>query len=529
MCSGSRPSDLMAPVVTRARRVAGACADRIRRFPRRVPLRVKLVLGTLTLVAVALLITGITAVAALRGYLIDRLDGQLMATAGSVADRIDRGAGLLRPPNPADNRIESPNAFVVQVFSGGGELVAEQVSPVDSHSTPALPALSGGQVLDRIGKPFTVGPAAGSARWRAIAVPLRGGTGSVTVALSLTDVDSTLARLALIELVVGAVALVLLGLLGYALVRRSLRPLREMEQTAAAIAGGELSRRVPEGDPRTEVGRLARVLNAMLAQIELAFAARSAAAADARQSEERMRQFVADASHELRTPLTSIRGFAELYRQGATTGPDDVALAMRRIEGEGTRMGMLVDDLLLLARLDQHRRLDQQLVDLVAVAADAVHDAGAVAPDRTVELVVTGTEDAAPIVRGDEARLRQVLANLTSNALTHTPPGTAIRVRVGTALVDGRRWGAWEVQDEGPGIAVPEANRVFERFYRGDASRTRSRGGTGLGLSIAAAIVAAHDGCLDLVPSTGAGARFRVLLPLAEAPGKPADNAGCAG
>ncbi|MGH3096104.1 MAG: HAMP domain-containing sensor histidine kinase, partial [Streptosporangiales bacterium] len=306
---------------------------------------------------------------------------------------------------------------------------------------------------------------------------------------------------------------------GYLLVRGSLRPLVAVEETAAAIAAGELSRRVPPQDERTEVGRLSGALNGMLTQIEDAFQARSASEAAARESEARMRRFIGDASHELRTPLTSIRGFSELYRQGAAGDPGSVARLMQRIEDESTRMGALVDDLLLLARLDQERPMEREPVDLAALARDAVHDTAAVAPDRAVTLDVS--TERAHTVLGDEARLRQVLANLLGNALTHTPDGTAIEV-VATANAAARVV-AIEVTDYGPGMEPYEANRVFERFYRADPSRSRAAGGTGLGLSIVAAIVAGHGGRVSVRSAPGTGTTFRVELPQATVL-RPADG-----
>jgi two-component system OmpR family sensor kinase len=249
----------------------------------------------------------------------------------------------------------------------------------------------------------------------------------------------------------------------------------------------------------------------MLAQIEAAFRSQQASESAARASEDRMRRFVADASHELRTPLTSIRGFAELYRQGAVPEPDDVARVMRRVEDEAARMGLLVDDLLLLARLDQQRPLERLPVDLLAIAADVVHDASALAPDRTVQLRVADRGDP-PVVLGDEARLRQVVGNLVSNAVAHTPAGTDVTVSLTT---DGHRSVAvLEVSDSGPGLAPADAARVFERFYRADPSRTRSGGGTGLGLSIVAALVAAHGGQVAVDTKVGRGSTFTVTLPL---------------
>ncbi|HEY4725343.1 MAG TPA: ATP-binding protein, partial [Actinomycetota bacterium] len=252
---------------------------------------------------------------------------------------------------------------------------------------------------------------------------------------------------------------------------------------------------------------------------ESAFGARAASEASARRSEDRMRRFVADASHELRTPLTTIRGFAELYRQGAARDPAELDRLMRRIEDQAARMGLLVEDLLLLARLDTERPLDRQPVDLLALAAEAVNDARAVAPDRRIELVLGGDDGAdqaaALVVLGDEQRLRQVLANLVNNALTHTPAGSPIEVRVGTSTLDGRPGVAVEVVDHGPGLAPEQAERVFERFYRADPARSPADGGSGLGLSIVAALVAVHGGTVAVDSVPGRGARFRVVLPLA--------------
>jgi two-component system OmpR family sensor kinase len=349
--------------------------------------------------------------------------------------------------------------------------------------------------------------------------PRRDGSGgSVVVAASLDGIDATIRQLRLIDLGVSLIVLAALAGVGAAIVRASLRPLVEIEQTARAIAAGDLTRRVPERDPGTEVGRLGRALNTMLAQIESAFGARAASEASARRSEDRMRRFVADASHELRTPLTTIRGFAELYRQGASRDPAELDRLMRRIEDQAARMGLLVEDLLLLARLDQQRPLDQRPVDLLALAADAVHDAHAVAPDRRIELLLGGDgggPGAALVVLGDDQRLRQVLANLVDNALRHTPAGSPVEVRVGTAGLDGRPAAAVEVVDHGPGLTAEQAERVFERFYRADPTRSQAAGGTGLGLSIVAALVAVHGGTVQVDSVPGRGARFRVVLPLA--------------
>ena len=334
-----------------------------------------------------------------------------------------------------------------------------------------------------------------------------------------------------------------------ALVRANLRPLVDIEETAGEIADGHLNRRVPERDPRTEIGSLGRSLNIMLSQIETAFHAREESEAAAHHSEERMRRFVADAGHELRTPLTAIRGFAEYYRQrgglvphwdrrapaptaagagGAVSPgpgrgmdgltPEDLDRLMQRVEKEAARMGLLVEDLLLLARLDQQRPLARQPVDLLSLAGDAVHDARLLAPARTVDLSVQ--PGAAFLVIGDEPRLRQVIGNLMSNALTHTPDGTPIEVSIGSGTLDPRLPDSppavtLDVTDHGPGMTSEQAHRVFERFYRTDQARTRATGGSGLGLAIVNALVSAHGGVASVRTAPGKGATFRIALPLA--------------
>jgi two-component system OmpR family sensor kinase len=371
------------------------------------------------------------------------------------------------------------------------------------EALPRFPHPTGAQSAKAGIVRFTVEAMHGDEEWRVLAEPVtlsNGSSGTLMVAQGLGDVHDTVGQLTVLFLVIGAAAVVVIAGLGYVVVRASLRPLREVERTAADIAAGDLSHRVPEADPRTEVGHLSGALNRMLGEIEVAFAERAA-------SEDRMRRFVADASHELRTPLTSIRGFAELYRQGAVP-PGDVERIMRRIESEATRMGLLVEDLLMLARLDQQRPLAREPVDLLDIATDAVGDAKVVSPGHPVTLRAEAGD--APVVLGDDARLRQVVGNLISNALTHTPPGTPVTVSLSTA--DGRARLA--VADEGPGMSGEQAERVFERFYRADPARTRSSGGSGLGLSIVAALIAAHEGTVEVHTAPGEGARFTLDLPL---------------
>ncbi|MFK4085285.1 sensor histidine kinase [Kribbella sp. NPDC020789] len=475
-----------------------------RRFTDRYPLRVTIVVVLLTLVALALVGSGLVATTIMRGYLVDRVDQQLAQTAGQLSHiSPDRRPG---PPGGGPGRRPLPSQFVLKISApNGASPGAFGAQLVEGEPLPKLPDLDLDQVQARAGKAFNVSAVSGGTTWRVLAVPFEDGSGSIMVAQSLHDVSRTVQRLVGVQAAAGVILLVLLAGVGTYVVRRSLRGLEDVEHTAVAIAGGDLSRRVPDRDPRTEVGRLSYALNAMLGQIENAFAQRTASEYAARQSEDRMRRFVADASHELRTPLTSIRGFAELSRQRGVVEPD----VMQRIEDEAKRMGLLVDDLLLLARLDQQRPLRMEAVDLLPIAADALHNAQAVQPERNISLKLLPNSEA-PVVQGDEARLRQVLGNLISNALHHTPVDAAVLVSVGTRGGDA----VLEVKDFGPGLTEEQKARVFERFYRADSARTRTTGGSGLGLSIVAALVAAHGGRVIVTDTEPHGATFTVLLPL---------------
>ena len=498
-----------------------------RRLADRYPLRITMILVLLALVTVALLASGFTATTIMRGYLIGRVDDQLRQA--SIPLRNAKLNDAARPERPGGNRRPLPSAFTVQFSNSEGtpDAAPFQAPISETEPLPDLPTLNLNQVRNLDGQPFNTKSVSGDATWRVLVIPLENGTGSVMIAQSLGDMDQTIDRLVGIQVAAGIILLVLLAGVGTYVVRRSLRGLEDVEHTAVAIAGGDLSRRVPQRDPRTEVGRLSLALNQMLGQIETAFEQRTASESaarrsedaarqseeialrseeNARQSEERMRRFVADASHELRTPLTSIRGFAELTRQrGGTIDPT----TMKRIEDEAKRMGLLVDDLLLLARLDQQRPLQRHPVDLLTLAGDSVHDVQALQPNREVKLRIL-PDSGAPVVEGDEARLRQVLGNLVSNALHHTPPEAPITISVGTSGDEA----ILEVADTGPGLSAEQKTRVFERFYRADSARTRSTGGSGLGLSIVAALVAAHDGKVTLTDTSGGGATFTVHLPL---------------
>jgi len=479
---------------------------------RRTPLWLRLITTVLALSMLALTVMGIFGARLLQGYLVDRVDTQLRAAVDAFPDW--SGGRILEAGLPSQYHFE------FQSLAGAVEETPSKLSPTPPPNLPSVAP------EDADGDPFTAPATRGEGSWRAVALRAvdRDGTvqGTLLIATSLGEVDDTVHRLTAINLLVGGAVLVGLALAGYTMVRAALRPLTKIEQTAAAIAGGDLSRRVDDDDPSTEVGRLGLALNSMLEQIETAFRARQSSEATARRSEEKMRRFVADASHELRTPLTSIRGFAELHRQGAVTDPAEVSRLLGRIEDESKRMGLLVDDLLLLARLDQQRPFEHAPVDLRVLAADAVEAARATAPGRDVRLdLPAGADDgegdggdAGLLVAGDEPRLRQVLSNLLDNALAYTPVDAPITVLGGRTLRDGHEVSFVEVRDRGAGLTPEQAERIFERFYRTDKARSRAHGGTGLGLSIVAAITAAHGGTVEVDTTPGEGATFRVLLPL---------------
>jgi two-component system OmpR family sensor kinase len=471
----------------------------VKPFGRRLTLRARLCLIAVALVAVGLLAAGVATRLALRSFLIDRVDQQFQPAVQPVAKFFVRGD----TDDGAQRQVYGvlpPNSYAAVLSADGRVLASQPFGTVDDHTAEQI-----GEAAARI--PSGIVTADG---YRVAVVPAArtadGGprvlnpTTRLVLAIPLTEAESTLNRLTLLELLVGLIVVGCVAILAYVLVRREFRPLERMEQTAAAIAAGDLSQRVADDDPSTEIGQLGAALNAMLAQIELAFDER-------RRSEDRLRRFVADASHELRTPLTSVRGFAELFRRGAAGRPEDLAVAMQRIESEAQRMGILVDDLLMLAKLDQGRPIDAEPVDLRAVLDELVSDHQMLHPQWPIELHAEG--DGA--VTGDELRLRQAVSNLLSNERTHTPPGTPISVRFATEgderLV--------EVADEGPGIPADLLPRVFERFVRADPSRARASGGSGLGLSIVAAIVEAHGGRVEAASGPTGGAILRLWLPVA--------------
>ena len=519
----------------------------IRRLSERTPLRVKLITAVLALVIIALGAIGVASVYVLHSYLTTQSDNELTDAFSNLA--VNPGSLVSQPPGylyrVKASRICSPESSCREA-SSPGPLAVCPASAVPgrrgNRSRPCPRARTGRGISPTL---VTVPAQSGSDTWRVIAETYRyqavsstGSTqqvtGTLVVGTDLGNVNATVRRIAYFDMIVGGVIVLVLALVGVAAVRANLRPLDEIEETAEAIADGHLDRRVPERDPRTEIGRLGRSLNIMLSQIETAFHAREESEAAAHRSEERMRRFIADAGHELRTPLTAIRGFAEYYRQrggmetrwdrdeAPATGdgltPSDLDRLMQRVEKEAARMGLLVEDLLLLARLDQQRPLARQPVDLLSLAGDAVHDARLLAPARTVDLSVQ--PGAAFLVIGDEPRLRQVIGNLMSNALTHTPDGTPIEVLIGSGTLDPRLPDSppavtLDVTDHGPGMTPEQAHRVFERFYRTDQARTRATGGSGLGLAIVNALVSAHGGVASVRTAPGKGATFRIALPLA--------------
>jgi two-component system, OmpR family, sensor kinase len=536
----------------------------------RTSLRTKLITGLLALVIVAIAAISISGVWVLRSYLTEQYDSQLRSAQHSVYNELVTGERIVQPgeTHPVDPllnvyagvqqpgvALKPPNSHSGIPYAGHGE----------AQSVPAVPTSQLWAAVNSE-KLVTVPAQSGSDTWRVIVEPItyvlptttgqiEQVNGTLVVGADLGNINATIGGLAVTILIIGLIVVCILALAIVVVVRASLRPLVDIEATAGEIAAGHLNRRVPERDPRTEIGSLGRSLNTMLSQIETAFHAQEASEAAAHHSEERMRRFIADASHELRTPVTAIRGFAEYYRQRgglvrhwdrdlteqtdaadsvaadapaeAGLTPRDLDRIMVRVEKEAARMGLLVEDLLLLARLDKQRPLVRQPVDLLSLAADAVGDARLLAPARTIDLSVQ--PGAAFLVIGDEARLRQVIGNLMSNALTHTPDGTPIEVSISSGTLDpqaGNRTPAvlLDVTDRGPGMTQEQARRVFERFYRADQARTRATGGSGLGLAIVRALVVAQGGVASLRTAEGQGATFRIALPLApEALGDPDD------
>jgi two-component system, OmpR family, sensor kinase len=459
-------------------------------------LRGRLLVGVVTLVLVGLLVSDIATYAALQGFLTGRVDNQLRTGHN---DAINGLGGQGGPPGATS----LPAGTVVERVTRAGETVAAkrlEFTPSNSSALPVLPSVLP-QASERNPALLTLPGTGDVYEYRAALWPEDFFHGDyVVLAIPLTDVQGTLKQLLLLEALVTAVAVAGMAILAWLIIQIGLRPLQRMGAAAGEIAAGDYSRRVEPATPKTEIGRLGLALNAMLAQIEAAFAERTA-------SERRLRRFIADASHELRTPLTSIRGYSEILRRGASESPTDSELARRRIEEESVRMSTLVDDMLLIARLDQGRPLEARPVDLQVIARDAAADARAVAPQREITLDAPSTV----IVSGDDTRLRQVVGNLVRNAIVHTPSSTPVEISVTTQNGSAHL----SVADHGPGLPNTERDRIFEPFYRADASRSRDSGGAGLGLSIVSAVVGAHGGKVRVTETSGGGATFDVELPLA--------------
>jgi two-component system OmpR family sensor kinase len=472
-------------------------------------LRARLIAGLLALTAAGLLVAGAVTYLEQRSFLLDRVNQQALAAAPALEHQLD-GQGA-RPvgsdhdhgPRPGPGRggrlpqdVNLPPGTYGQRRTATGQVLGHTVIDYGQALPPApkIPANL------PVGKFMTVNSVTkGGPQYRVVATRDPDDTGITVVAVPLHEVHDTLQRLLVVEAIVIAVVLTALGLTSFVLVRLELRPLDRMGRVAGEIAAGRLSRRVEPASEKTEVGRLGLALNGMLERLERAFAQRQA-------SEDRLRGFLADASHELRTPLASIRGYAEVFHMGARDDPEALESSMRRIEEESTRMGALVEDMLTLARLDELREPSNETVDMQRLAADAVADARATAPDRPIEL----SADGAALVHGDPQQLRQVIANLVRNALVHTPARSPIEVNV--AADDANV--TLTVRDHGPGLPPGDPAQLFQRFWRAEGGRSRGRAGAGLGLAIVSEIVTAHGGSVDAGNAPDGGARFAVQLPL---------------
>jgi two-component system OmpR family sensor kinase len=482
-------------------------------------LRARVLASVLALAAAGLLILAAVIYAEQRSFLQGRLDEQARAAGPAVSRALDN-AGYSPEAGPLGNRVPGgePNAASGPPANGGGPgrggpnlnlppgtygqrrsasgAVLGHVLISFGQAAPPTPIIPAHVT---VGELFTVRSSGSSGlRYRAYVSHDPDDSGLTIVAVPLREVDQTLSRLLLVEGLVIVGVLLALGVTAFFVVKLGLRPLERIAVTAGEIAAGQLDRRVSPASKRTEIGRLGLALNAMLERLEQAFAART-------ESEERLRNFLADASHELRTPLASIRGYAELFRMGAPAGPGETAQAMRRIEDEAERMGVLVEDLLALARLDEAPARERELIDVAELARDTVQDARATARERTISLDAGGRVE----LLADPLQLQQLLANLVRNALVHTPAGTPVEVAVGadsgTVSIS--------VRDHGPGVPRAARERLFERFWRAERGRERGRAGAGLGLAIAGAIVEAHHGRISVHDAPGGGAIFLVEIP----------------
>lgn len=473
-------------------------------------LRNRLILATLALATIAIGTSDFAATNSLRSFLISQADSQLNEVVQTSMLRLDR-AGIdsevsgekddmntLRPLRPLGG---VPTTTAVTLLDLEGNIVGQVGGQfTNSIDIQEFHKLTSAEVVLRKGKPFTIPGADDQPDIRAIARILPSGIGTVVISVALDSVDKTLKGLRGIFLLISLIVLLIIGFVARSLIKLSLKPLSKIEDTAAAIADGDLSARLPEVNSNTEVGRLTGSLNTMLSRIEKSFAIRS-------ESESKLRRFVADASHELRTPLTAIRGFAELHRQGAVVGEEKTKELISRIEKESIRMSSLVEDLLLLARLDQSRELTIDPVDINHLVNEAVASARAASPGY--EITVTTTSDEV-FVLGNSMRIHQAVSNLLANARTHTPVGTKISVEI----VQNESDVQISVSDNGNGLSQENQTRIFERFFRADPSRARVSGeGSGLGLAIVDAVMKAHGGSVEVKSELGAGATFTITFP----------------
>lgn len=480
-------------------------------------LRSRLVLGVVLLTATGFLLSSIVVKTALEDYLIQQVDSELLSLSETALPRISESgiaeddevserheAGRNRAtqaPRPRTPLSRIPTNTSVTLLDANGVVVAAIGGDLNTaRITDYLDGFDLEEVVEHQGEAFTIGK--GRDSFRAVAVALPDGSGSILAAQSLNGLNRTVGKLGFFFLLIGISLLTLVAIASRLVIKIGMRPLEDVEVTAEHIAAGDLSARMPDANPHTEVGRLVTSLNSMLARIETSFAART-------ESENKLRRFVADASHELRTPLTAIRGFSELYRQGAVSGEEATRELIGRIEGESKRMGSLVEDLLLLARLDQAREMESKPVNLVAIVESAVASARAAGPDHSV---TCNLPDEELFALGDEARIHQVVANLLANARAHTPAGTKIEVSV----VRTESGIQISVADNGPGLSAEDQKKIFERFYRADTSRVRVDGeGSGLGLSIVDAVMKAHGGSVSVQSELGIGATFTLFFPVA--------------
>ncbi|WP_141362807.1 ATP-binding protein [Glutamicibacter uratoxydans] len=497
----------------------------IRSLWRRTTLRTKLVAVMFVLMIVAIIATAAGSAHTLRISMTNQIDAQLKSAGPTMGlglskaylyslDNDDDSNGL----QDFDPTLLGLNSSYADIRDQDGKIVyimpRSRVSLGSASDSPLLNIENINLLLETPKQPVTLpGLTSNSAGWRTMVMPLKSSNLNLFLAIPLNTVNNTAQQAAVLVLSTGLLAALVMSMIAYALTTRSLKPLLKVERTASMIAAGDLSQRVSDYPEETEVGRLSRSLNSMLAQIEKAFIDREV-------SEQKMRRFIQDASHELRTPLVTIQGYSEFYRHGGLANPEALDSAMGRIESESKRMAQLVEDLLMLARLDEQRPLEKQTVDLLVLGQDAVEDTKVRAPDREVKLVGLFSSQPSPASTvGDDARIRQVIANLLTNALRYTPEGTPIEIAVGVrSLVAGAIDAVLEVRDHGHGIPQDEAKRIFERFYRADSSRQRETGGSGLGLAIVAAIVQQHGGSVALSQTEGGGATMSISLPYVPVP-----------